>query len=211
MQCKAIAELDGGSIPFATPRQLAPDHVPTRPRATQRPWRDSQDPVPDPLKNSLSMSSLSRPIGSLRVATTITELSHGVGRTRCTRVFCVKVLPSFMPALICPTLSLHVSHSIASQLSWCSVTRPPNRSRTLATRCARAASSSDASACPRVCRQPCGAACPVVSWPVARHSRERRRRPRARKPSLAGYTARRCWASYSTHARAHGLTDGLID
>ena len=36
-------------------------------------------------------------------------------------------------------------------------------------------------------------------------------RPRARKPSLAGYTARRCWASYSTHARAHGLTDGLID
>ena len=117
------------------------------------------------------------------------------GRTDC------DVLPSTVGT------GLHdYSHSISSQLSWCSVTRPPNRSRTLATRCARAASSSDASACPRVCRQPCGAACPVVSWPVARHSRERRRRPRARKPSLAGYTARRCWASYCT-LLPHGRTD----
>eukprot|EP00964_Phaeocystis_antarctica_P126596 scaffold90266_cov55-Phaeocystis_antarctica.AAC.2 len=65
------------------------------------------------------------------------------------------------------------SHSIASQLSWCSVTRPPQRSRTVATRCARAASSSDASACPRVCRQPCGAACPVIRCSSKREGRTR--------------------------------------
>ena len=34
-------------------------------------------------------------------------------------------------------------------------------------------------------------------------------RPRARQPSLSSYTARRCWASYSTSARAHGLTGWL--
>lgn len=42
---------------------------------------------------------------------------------------------------------------------------------------------------------------------IARRSRERKTRPRARQPRLAGYTARRCWASYSTYARAYGLTD----
>jgi hypothetical protein len=80
------------------------------------------------------------------------------------------------------------SHSIASQLSWCSVTRPPQRSRTVATRCARAASSSDASACPRVCRHPCGAACPVI-----RCSSERQR---PNLLSLACYPVPRCWATY---------------